>query len=90
VAVGVQIAEQRGHRSPDGLQHLLPRAKWDADAVRDEVRGYALGATSALSPDLAEAVQQLHDAGVELLGEPGPTWQHFRSPDGNVYEVASV
>jgi SRSO17 transposase len=38
------IAEQRGHRSPDGLQHLLARAKWDADAVRDDVRGYVLGA----------------------------------------------
>ncbi len=25
-------------------------------------------------------------AGVELLGEPGPTWQHLRGLDGNVYE----
>jgi protein O-GlcNAc transferase len=24
---------------------------------------------------------------VELLGEPGPSWQHFRAPDGNVYEL---
>jgi hypothetical protein len=23
------------------------------------------------------------------LGEPGPTWQHFRGPDGNVYELVS-
>ena len=27
------IAEQRGAATPDGLQHLLSRAKWDADAV---------------------------------------------------------
>ena len=27
------IAEHRGDASPDGLQHLLARAKWDADAV---------------------------------------------------------
>jgi catechol 2,3-dioxygenase-like lactoylglutathione lyase family enzyme len=40
--------------------------------------------------DLAQAVRQLRDAGVELLGEPGPSWQHFRGPDGNVYEVVSA
>jgi len=39
--------------------------------------------------DLAAAVAQLRTAGVELLGEPGPTWQHFRGPDGNVYELVA-
>ncbi len=34
------IAEHRGDATPDGLQHLLSRAKWDADAVRDDLRGY--------------------------------------------------
>ena len=24
------------------MQHLLARAKWDADGVRDDVRGYVL------------------------------------------------
>ena len=38
------IAEQRGQRSPDGLQHLLARASWDADAVRDDLRGYVVDA----------------------------------------------
>ena len=28
-------------------------------------------------------------AGIELLGEAGPTWQHFRGPDGNVYEIVA-
>jgi catechol 2,3-dioxygenase-like lactoylglutathione lyase family enzyme len=37
--------------------------------------------------NLAQAVQELREAGVELVGEPGPTWQHFRGPDGNVYEL---
>ena len=32
------IAEHRGEATPDGLQHLLSRAKWDADAVRDDLR----------------------------------------------------
>jgi SRSO17 transposase len=36
------IAEHRGDASPDGLQHLLARAKWDADAVRDDLRGYVV------------------------------------------------
>jgi SRSO17 transposase len=38
------IAEHRGAVSPDGLQHLLARAKWDADAVRDDVREYVVDA----------------------------------------------
>jgi SRSO17 transposase len=36
------IAERRGDVSPDGLQHLLARAKWDADAVRDDLRAYVV------------------------------------------------
>jgi SRSO17 transposase len=38
------IAEHRGDRSPDGLQHLLSRAKWDAEAVRDDLRDYVVDA----------------------------------------------
>ena len=34
-----QIAEYV-HATPDGLQHLLARAVWDPDRVRDEVRDY--------------------------------------------------
>jgi SRSO17 transposase len=37
------IAEHAGHQSPDRLQHLLSRAVWDADAVRDDLRGYVAG-----------------------------------------------
>jgi catechol 2,3-dioxygenase-like lactoylglutathione lyase family enzyme len=40
--------------------------------------------------DLPRAVAELRQAGVELLGEPGPSWQHFRGPDGNVYELVST
>jgi SRSO17 transposase len=36
------VAEHAGDSSPDGMQHLLARAKWDADGVRDDVRGYVL------------------------------------------------
>lgn len=36
------IAEWVGDATPDGMQHLLGRAKWDADAIRDDVRGYVV------------------------------------------------
>lgn len=38
------IAEHRGAATPDGLQHLLARAKWDAEAVRDDLRDYVVDA----------------------------------------------
>jgi SRSO17 transposase len=38
------IAEHRGDGTPDGLQHLLSRAVWDADAVRDDLRAYVVDA----------------------------------------------
>jgi SRSO17 transposase len=37
---GWQLAEQLGEANPDGVQHLLARASWDADAVRDDLMGY--------------------------------------------------
>lgn len=36
-----QLAEQVGDASPHGIQRLLDRARWDADAVRDEGMRYA-------------------------------------------------
>src|SRR3954466_14992357 len=38
------IAEHRGDLTPDGMQHLLARACWDADAVRDDLRDYVIDA----------------------------------------------
>jgi SRSO17 transposase len=45
------IAELAGDLTPDGMHHLLAAARWDADAVRDDLRGYViehLGATDAV------------------------------------------
>jgi SRSO17 transposase len=36
------IAEHAGDRTPDGMQHLLERACWDTDGVRDDLRGYVI------------------------------------------------
>ncbi|MGO4420125.1 IS701 family transposase, partial [Streptomyces sp. MCAF7] len=52
------IAEWAGEKTPDGMQHLLCRASWDADAVRDDVREYV--------------VEHLHDeAAVLVVDETG-------------------
>jgi DDE superfamily endonuclease len=37
-----QLAEQAGDESPYGVQHLLGRATWNADAVRDDLRAYVI------------------------------------------------
>ena len=39
---GWQLAEQAGDRSPYGVQHLLGRASWDAEQVRDDLRVYVV------------------------------------------------
>src|ERR1035437_1754327 len=36
------IAEQAGDATPDGMQHLLAAARWNADDVRDDVRAYVV------------------------------------------------
>nr|WP_234441733.1 IS701 family transposase [Streptomyces sp. WM6386] len=38
-----QLAEQAGHSTPDGLQHLLAGAKWEPDEIRDDLQGYVAG-----------------------------------------------
>lgn len=38
---GWQLAEFLGDATPDGVQHLLARADWDAEAVRDDLLVYA-------------------------------------------------
>ena len=48
---GWQLAEQAGEATPDGVQRLLNAARWDADAVRDDLRAYVvehLGAERAV------------------------------------------
>src|SRR5882724_8277668 len=48
---GWQVAEVNGETTPYGVQHLLGRAIWDADALRDDWRPYVvehLGAPEAV------------------------------------------
>jgi SRSO17 transposase len=39
---GWQLAEAAGDRTPYALQHLLGRADWDPDAVRDDLQAYVV------------------------------------------------
>ncbi len=39
---GWQLAEAAGDRTPDGVQDFLARMRWDADAVRDDLRAYVV------------------------------------------------
>jgi SRSO17 transposase len=55
---GWQLAEQIGAAGPQGVQRLLNAAVWDADAVRDDLRG--------------SVIEQLGDeAGVLVVDETG-------------------
>lgn len=53
------IAERAGHTSPHALQHLLGRASWDADAVRDDLRSYV--AEQLGHPDAVLVVDETGD-----------------------------
>jgi SRSO17 transposase len=39
---GWQLAEAAGDRTPDGVQDFLARMRWDAEAVRDDLRAYVV------------------------------------------------
>ena len=54
---GWTLAEAAGEVSPDGMQRLLRTADWNADAVRDELRGYV--------------VERLGGGGVLIVDETG-------------------
>jgi SRSO17 transposase len=53
------IAEQAGDATPGGMQHLLSRACWDADGVRDDLREYVTGRLG--SPDAVLVVDETGD-----------------------------
>jgi SRSO17 transposase len=63
------IAGHAGDRTPDGMQHLLSRARWDAGGVRDDVGSYV--------------VEQLGDPGAVLaVDETGDVKKGHRHAGG--------
>src|SRR5512143_1049168 len=64
-----QLAEISGHPNPYGFQHLLGRADWDPDALRDRLRTYLLD--SLADPEAVGVIDEtgflktgIHSAGV--------------------------
>jgi SRSO17 transposase len=53
------IAEHAGDASPDGMQDLLTRAKWDDRQVRADVRGFI--AEHVADPDAVLVVDETGD-----------------------------
>lgn len=53
------MAELSGHASPDRLQHLLSRAKWEADDVGDDLRAMVVEAFG--EPDAVLVVDETGD-----------------------------
>jgi catechol 2,3-dioxygenase-like lactoylglutathione lyase family enzyme len=87
--LGLRIIDERpdfwDFELPDGhrVEVFGPSDKEHEHFTTGPVVGFAV-------EDLAAAVDELRSKGVELLGEGGPTWQHFRAPDGNVYELVAA
>jgi predicted enzyme related to lactoylglutathione lyase len=91
--VGLQpILEQHDFlvfRMPDGDQVEI-----FGPAGPNSVEQFAHGEVVAglLVDDIEAATEELRQAGIELIGgrhgsESGYSWQHFRAPDGKVFEL---
>ena len=78
------------HKEPGFWVFELPNGR-HVEVFAEETRGkehFSTGPVVGFAVEnLAVAVDELRAAGVELVGKPGPTWQHFSGPDGNVYEL---
>jgi len=61
---GWQLSEWMGEAAPYRVQHLLDRARWDADAARDRLRDYALEELSS-----SDAVLIVDETGFLKKGE---------------------
>jgi SRSO17 transposase len=61
---GWQLAEAVGDPTPDGVQDFLSRMRWDADAVRDDLRAYVVEHLGD-----ADAVLVLDETGFLKKGE---------------------
>ncbi len=61
------IAELAGDAPPDGMHHLLAAARWDAGAVRDDLRGYVIEHLGS-----ADAMLVIDETGDVNKGPPAP------------------
>jgi catechol 2,3-dioxygenase-like lactoylglutathione lyase family enzyme len=73
---------------PDGgtVEVFSNRSKYNAHFGSSPVVGF-------LIDDMETARKEIEQSGLELVGgihkgEHGYSWQHFRGPDGNLYELS--
>jgi catechol 2,3-dioxygenase-like lactoylglutathione lyase family enzyme len=74
-----------GTRDGDKVEVFGPHSKYNKHFSSAPVVGF-------LIDDMDEARKRIRKAGLELIGEVkkgenGYAWQHFRGPDGNIYEI---
>ena len=63
------IAQYVGHAGPGGLQYLLAAARWDADGISDDMRGYVVDHLAP--PDPGQAVLVVDETGDIKKGAHG-------------------
>ncbi len=77
---GWPVAEGAGNATPYGMPHLLGRAAWDADTVRDDLRAYVIAQLGA--PDAVLVVDETGflKKGVQSVGVK----RHYSGTAGSV------
>jgi len=96
-----QVAEQAGHARPDAMQRLLYRARWDADAVRDDGGDHSLlirrntctgelASYRCWSPHPASLNQLVRVAGIRWSVEEGLQAAEVRSASTSTRSAAGT
>lgn len=65
---GWTVAEYVGDRSPDKVQRLLSKAKWDEDQVLREIRRYVVERLDAATGDKSMRIIAIDESGQEKTG----------------------
>lgn len=82
---GWQLAEAVGDATPDGMQDFLSRMRWDADAVRDDLRSYVVEHLGE-----ADAVLVLDETGFVKKGEKSAGVQRQYSGTAGRIETCQI
>src|SRR5260370_24179121 len=69
---GWQVAEAMGETTPYAMQHVLDRAKWDCDGMRDALRAYLLETLAASNAVLVVDETGFLKKGDTSAGVPQP------------------
>jgi len=76
---GWQLAEAAQHARPYSMQHLLDRAHWDADAVRDDLSDYIVETLGERDGVLVVDETGFIKKGASFGGGAAPVQRHRRA-----------